>query len=38
MKLFSLSINNDANYIIKRKKKIEQRLIANEMKCFPNPI
>lgn len=37
MKLFSLSINNDANYIIKR-KKIEQRLIANEMKCFPNPI
>lgn len=37
MKLFSLSINNDANYIIKR-KKIEQRLIANEMKCFPKPI
>lgn len=37
MKLFSLSINNDANYISKE-KKIEQRLTANEMKCFPNLI
>lgn len=31
MKLFSLSINNDANYISKE-KKIEQKLTANEMK------
>lgn len=38
MKLFSLSINNDANYISKDKKKIEQKLTANEMKCFPNLI
>lgn len=37
MKLFSLSINNDANYISKE-KKIEQKLTANEMKCFPNLI